>query len=101
MKFDLNTIIERVKESNIYYKSFIDEPHMDIGVLVLKPGQEDNQKPHSKDEIYFILHGDGYITIDDHKHPIIEKMFYFVRKNIKHYFSHNTKEIVVVYFFGC
>ncbi|MHA1984909.1 MAG: cupin domain-containing protein [Candidatus Hodarchaeales archaeon] len=74
---------------------------MDVGVLALKPEEEDDQTPHSKDELYFILHGDGYITIDEQKYPIKEKMFYLVKKHKKHNFSHNTKEIIAVYFFGC
>lgn len=101
MKFDLNTIIEQVKESDMYYKSFIEKMHMDVGVLVLRPGEEDNQKPHSKDEVYLILQGDGYLTIDSEKHPITEKMFYLVKKNKRHYFSDNTKDIIAVYFLGC
>ncbi|OLS20032.1 MAG: hypothetical protein HeimC3_42430 [Candidatus Heimdallarchaeota archaeon LC_3] len=101
MIFDFKSIVEQINQSNIYYKSFIDEPHMDMGMLVLKPGEEDDQKSHTKDEVYFIIQGNGYLTLNNQKFPIKEKSFYLVKKNTTHKFSNNTKSIIVVYFFGC
>ena len=101
MIFDFKEMVEAIRQSNTYYNSFIDAQNMDIGILVLKPGEEDIQKPHTKDEIYFILQGDGYMVIDKENVPIKEKTFYLIKKNTFHKFFSNKKEIIAIYFLGC
>ena len=98
--FDIESLINDIQESNTYYKSFIDTENMDVGVLHLKPDQEDNQLPHDKDEVYFILQGDGYFEIGNEIHKIVENRFYFVPKEIKHRLFANNKNIIAIYFFG-
>ena len=34
---------------------------MAVGVLFLKPGENDTQEPHDSDEIYYILDGNGFL----------------------------------------
>ena len=68
--------------------------------MVLQPGEEDTQEPHQSDEVYFILQGDGFLKINKKDFPISKNKMYFVGKNIEHYFHGNSKELVVLYFFG-
>ena len=70
------------------------------GILVLKPGEEDTQTPHDSDEVYYILKGNGYLKIKNKDYKISEGKVFFVRKDLEHYFFGNTKELVVLYFFG-
>ena len=69
-------------------------------MLVLQPGEKDTQVSHDSDEVYFILKGDGFLKIKYMDYPISENKIYFVGKNIEHFFHGNSKELVVLYFFG-
>jgi len=67
---------------------------------VLQPGEEDTQTPHDSDEVYYVVKGDGFLKINKKDYPISEGKMYFVQKDVAHYFFGNTKELIVLYFFG-
>lgn len=73
---------------------------MSAGILVLKPGQHDMQEPHDSDEMYYVITGDGYLKIGRTDHIVSEGKMFFVKKDTKHKFHGNTKELQVVYFFS-
>ncbi len=100
LDFDVDEYIEKIKNGNEYFHTFINRTNLAVGVLVLQPGEEDTQEPHENDEVYLILKGDGFLKIKDKDYPISKNKIYFVAKNIKHYFHQNSKELVVLYFFG-
>ena len=102
MKFEYNTAdyIKKIKKSNSYFHTFLDNESLAAGILSLKPGEEDTQEPHSSDEIYYVLEGNGYLKINKKDYKISPGMAYYVPKNVKHYFFGNTKQLVVLYFFG-
>jgi hypothetical protein len=47
----IEEIKKRIK-GPIPYAEFVRVPAMSYGVYVLKPGEEDKQRPHNEDEIY-------------------------------------------------
>jgi len=102
MKLDYNVskYIEKIKKSDEYFHTFINLETLAAGVLVLGPGEEDTQVPHKSDEVYFILNGDGFLKIKTKDYPIAPNKMFFVAKEVEHYFHGNTKELVVLYFFG-
>lgn len=102
MKLDYNIseYIEKIKNSKEYFYTFINRDTLAAGVLVLKPGEEDTQEPHESDEVYFIIQGNGFLRIKDKDYPVETNKLYFVGKNIDHYFHGNSKELIVLYFFG-
>ncbi|MFB5604063.1 MAG: cupin domain-containing protein, partial [Candidatus Nitrosomaritimum aestuariumsis] len=60
----------------------------------------DTQEPHQSDEVYFIIKGNGFLKIKNKDYPVEQNKMYFVGKEIEHYFHGNTKELIVLYFFG-
>ena len=102
MKLDFNVdeYIEKIKNENNYFHTFINRDTLAAGVLVLQPGEEDTQEPHENDEVYLILKGDGFLKIKNKDYIISKNKMYYVAKNIDHYFHGNSKELVVLYFFG-
>jgi mannose-6-phosphate isomerase-like protein (cupin superfamily) len=98
--FDVNEYIEKIKNSDNYFHTFINNENLAAGVLVLQPGEEDTQKPHDSDEVYFVIKGDGFLKIKDMDHPVSENKMYFVGKKVEHFFHDNSKELVVLYFFS-
>lgn len=98
--FNVNEYIEKIKKSNNYFHTFINNENLAAGVLVLQAGEEDTQEPHESDEVYFILKGDGFLKIKDTDYPVSENKMYYVEKMTEHFFHGNSKELVVLYFFG-
>lgn len=102
MKLDYNIseYVKKIKNSQESFHTFINRDTLAAGVLVLQPGEEDTQTPHESDEVYFIIRGNGFLRIKDKDYPIESNRLYFVGKKIEHYFYGNTKELIVLYFFG-
>ena len=100
LDFDTKQYIDEIKKTDNYFHTFINRDSLAAGVLVLQPGEEDTQAPHDSDEVYYIVKGDGFLKINKKDYPISEGKVYFVQKNVEHYFFGNTKELVVLYFFG-
>ena len=67
LEYDLDTYLEKIKNSSSYFHTFINKDSLAAGVLVLKPGEEDTQTPHDSDEVYYILSGNGFLRIKEKK----------------------------------
>ena len=100
LDYDVSKYIEKIKNSDEYFRTFINKQSLAAGVLVLQPGEEDTQEPHQSDEVYFIIKGNGFLKIKNKDYPVEQNKMYFVGKEIEHYFHGNTKELIVLYFFG-
>ena len=100
LEFDLANSLEKIKNGNSYFHTFINKDSLAAGVLVLQPGEEDTQTPHDSDEIYYVISGDGFLKIKDKDYKVSKDKFFFVAKDVEHYFHGNKKELKVLYFFG-
>lgn len=98
--FDTKEFIKKIKTSDTYFHTFINQENLAAGVLMLEPGQEDTQEPHDSDEVYYVVKGDGFIKIGKKDFAITEGMAYYVEKGVSHKFHGNKKDLVVLYFFG-
>jgi mannose-6-phosphate isomerase-like protein (cupin superfamily) len=100
LDFDLSSYFEKVKNSNSFFHTFINRDSLAVGLLVLKPGEEDTQTPHASDEVYYVISGNGFLKIKNKDYTVLKDKLFFVAKNVKHYFHGNTSELKVLYFFG-
>ena len=100
LDYDLDTYLEKIKNNNSYFHTFINKDSLAAGVLVLKPGEEDTQAPHDSDEVYYVISGNGFLKIKDKDYKVSKDKLFFVAKNVEHFFHGNTKELKVLYFFG-
>ncbi len=100
LNFDTKKYIDEIRKNDNYFHTFINRETLAAGVLVLQPGEEDTQTPHDSDEVYYVVKGDGFLKINKKDYPISEGKMYFVQKDVAHYFFGNTKELIVLYFFG-
>jgi mannose-6-phosphate isomerase-like protein (cupin superfamily) len=97
---DIRSLISKMELDNSGFLNFFDLQHLQAGILRLRPGELDTQEPHSLDEIYLVLEGDGFIEIGKQVHTIKKDLFIFVPAEVRHRFYGNTKEILVIYFFS-
>ena len=100
IKFDAAEYLNKLKTSNSYFHTFVNRESLAVGVIFLKPGENDTQDPHDSDEIYYILDGNGFLEINDVSYRIKKGSAYFVGKDTPHHFYGNTKNLSVLYFFG-
>ena len=100
IKFDTIEYLNKLKKNNSYFHTFINKKSLAVGVIFLKPGENDTQEPHDSDEIYYILDGNGFLQINDKSYRIKKEEIYFVAKDVPHHFYGNTKNLSVLYFFG-
>jgi len=92
--------LEKINKSSSYFHTFINRDSLAAGVLVLQPDEEDTQTPHSSDEVYYVIEGNGFLKIKNKNYKVSKDKLFFVAKDVEHYFHGNTKELKVLYFFG-
>jgi mannose-6-phosphate isomerase-like protein (cupin superfamily) len=97
----LEKLIAELDTANEYFLNVFKSKALDVGILRLKKGETDTQEPHSVDEVYFVIEGNGYIEIQDKIKPINRADFIFVPAKIHHRFVVGNKDLMVIYFFGC
>ncbi len=100
LEFDLSTYLGKIKKSGSYFHTFINRESLATGVLVLQPGEEDTQVPHTSDEVYYVIEGNGFLKIKDKDYKVSKDKVFFVAKDVEHNFHGNKKELKVLYFFG-
>ncbi|MGC2574039.1 MAG: cupin domain-containing protein, partial [Candidatus Nitrosopolaris sp.] len=54
------------------------------------PGENDTQEPHSVDEVYYVIQGNGFIKLNRKDHQIREGTSIFVPAKADHRFHANT-----------
>ena len=99
-EYDTETYLKQISNSNSYFNTFLSKDSLAVGILSLEPGDDDTQEPHDSDEIYYVLHGNGFLRINRIDYEIKPGKVFFVPKNVKHCFFGNTKKLTVLYFFG-
>ena len=97
---EMNEKIINMASDNSDFIDFFDLLHLQSGLLRLKPGQMDGQEPHSLDEIYLVLQGDGFIEIGKKSYVLKKDLFIYIPAKVEHRFYGNTQEIFVIYFFS-
>ena len=97
---EIRKLYSKMHLDNSDFLTFFDLDHLQVGILRLRPGEIDTQEPHSKDEVYFVLEGDGFIEIGNKSYEIKKDLFIYVPSEVKHRFHGNTQEILVLYFFS-
>ncbi len=100
LEFTLDSYLDKIKNSDSYFYTFINKDSLAAGVLVLEPGDTDTQTPHDSDEVYYVISGDGFLKIRDKDYNVAKDKLYFVKQGVEHFFHGNKTELVVLYFFG-
>ena len=97
----LEKVIAELDATNEYFLKVFKTKELDVGLLRLRKGETDTQEPHSVDEVYFVIEGNGHIEMEDKMKPVNHADFIFVPANVHHRFVVGNKDLIVLYFFGC
>jgi mannose-6-phosphate isomerase-like protein (cupin superfamily) len=96
--YELGKILSGMEDSKEdYFVDFLNTKSFEAGIIRLHKDQEDTQSTHSVDEIYYVIEGEGFISIDGKNHDIRQGTSIFIEANVKHNFHGNTRDLVVLY----
>jgi mannose-6-phosphate isomerase-like protein (cupin superfamily) len=98
--FELQDLVSRLEKEGGYFLDFLKIRDLEAGVIVLHPGEEDTQEPHSADELYYVIEGSGFMELGKSKRPVKKGSIIFVPARMHHWFYGNKEDLVVLYMFA-
>jgi mannose-6-phosphate isomerase-like protein (cupin superfamily) len=98
--FELNKLLSELDGQGGYFIDFINTRGIQAGIIRLHPGENDSQKPHSVDEVYYVIEGSGFIKLDGKDHEIRQGTSIFVPAKADHRFHGNKQDLVIFYALG-
>ncbi len=92
---------QRAESLNSYHE-FLRVPAMSAGLYVLPVGATDPQKPHSEDEIYYVVRGRARFKADKDKEDreVSAGSVIFVAAQVEHRFYDVAEELAVLVVFA-
>jgi mannose-6-phosphate isomerase-like protein (cupin superfamily) len=98
--FDLSELRAARERGGGLYHEFLRVPDLSAGLYVLAVGGADPQRPHTEDEIYYIVAGRGAIQIGDDSFPVQAGSVVFVPSGVVHRFHTIAEELSILVVFG-
>jgi mannose-6-phosphate isomerase-like protein (cupin superfamily) len=98
--FELNKFLSELDGQGGYFIDFISTRGIEAGIIRLHAGENDTQKPHSVDEVYYVIEGNGFIKLDGKDHEIRQGTSIFVPAKADHRFHGNKQDLVIFYALG-
>lgn len=94
-----NLIVEQVVSERPYLE-FLRKETMSLGLYALPVDGVDLQQPHNEDEVYYIVSGQGQITVGDETQLVQPGSIIFVAAQVPHKFHTITEDLKILVFFA-
>jgi mannose-6-phosphate isomerase-like protein (cupin superfamily) len=98
--FELQDLVKKLEKDGGYFLDFLKVRDLEAGIIMLHPGEEDTQEPHSADELYYVIEGSGYMELGKNKRAVKKGSIVFVPARMHHRFYGNKEDLVVLYMFA-
>ncbi len=98
--FELSHLIDQQDQSRQAYLEFLRVPLLSAGLYMLAAGAVDMQKPHTEDEVYYVISGRGFIQVGSESRPVEAGTLVYVKANVEHRFHTITEDLRVLVFFA-
>jgi mannose-6-phosphate isomerase-like protein (cupin superfamily) len=98
--FDLSTILAEREKSNRPWLEFLRVPALSTGVYHLRAGQADQQRPHTEDEVYYVLSGRASFRAGQEQQTVGPGSLIFVERLVEHRFYDVTEDLTVLVVFA-
>ncbi len=102
--FDVARLISQQKNIGKPYLEFLRVPALSAGVYVLRAGEEDKQRPHAEDEIYYVVRGRAQFRIIENRTPRDQEVapgaILYVPAHVEHRFHDITEDLSVLVLFA-
>ena len=98
--FTLEQLLVDRENAKKSYLEFLRMPDLSTGLYVLEVGATDPQQPHTEDEVYIVMKGQGKIRVADEVHPVTAGSVVYVQANVEHRFFEIEERLEVLVFFA-
>jgi quercetin dioxygenase-like cupin family protein len=98
--FELSQLLSAQERASVRYQEFLRHPSLSMGVYSLAAGAVDPQQPHTEDEVYYIIGGQGAIRVGDEDRPVQAGSVIFVAANVPHHFHSISEDLTILVFFA-
>jgi mannose-6-phosphate isomerase-like protein (cupin superfamily) len=98
--FSLDELLRQRLAADRRYLEFLRVPALSCGVYVLAAGAVDPQKPHTEDEVYYVIRGAARMMLGEEDRPVAPGDVIFVSARQEHRFHSITEELVMLVMFA-
>jgi mannose-6-phosphate isomerase-like protein (cupin superfamily) len=98
--FELSQLLSAHDRASVRYQEFLRHPSLSMGLYTLPAGAADPQQPHTEDEVYYILSGQGSIQVGDEDRAVQAGSVIFVAATVPHRFHSITQDLSILVFFA-
>src|ERR1700676_2498250 len=98
--FNLRNLLTAREQTGQPWLEFLRAPSLSMGVYHLKAGQADPQKPHTEDEVYYVVSGWSRFRSAAEVVPVEPGTVLFVERGVEHHFFDVTEDLTVLVFFA-
>ena len=98
--FEMDDLITEQAAGKRPYLEFLKEPSLSCGLYVLAAGSVDKQQPHLEDEVYYVIHGKGQISVGDEIRDVQPGSVVYVAAHVEHRFHDIREELKILVFFA-
>ena len=94
-----DVLAEQAARGRLYHE-FLRVPDVSAGLYVLEAGATDPQKPHTEDELYYVVRGRARVTVGDVTRPVRQGSLIFVAATVPHRFHDIEERLELLVMFG-
>jgi mannose-6-phosphate isomerase-like protein (cupin superfamily) len=98
--FEIDQLIAEQAAGERPYLEFLRRDSMSLGLYALPASGDDPQQPHHEDEVYYIVSGQGQITVGEETQPVQPGSIVFVAAHVPHKFHDITEDLKILVFFA-
>jgi len=82
------------------YHEFLSVPDLSAGLYVLDAGATDPQRPHTEDELYYVVAGVARVTVGEEARSVVRGSLIFVAAGVPHRFHDIVERLELLVIFG-
>ena len=97
---EIADIIAQQKRGDRPYHEFFRTQSLSLGLYVLPAGEKDPQGPHTEEEVYYVLEGQGIVRVDEEDRPVSAGSTVFVGVGVEHRFHSITQDLKILVFWA-
>ena len=98
--FELKDLLAQREAARVPYLEFLHVPDLSVGLYVLAAGEPDRQRPHTEDEVYYVVSGRAKVTVGDEVRDVGPGSIIFVAAAVPHTFHDIREDLVLFVAFG-
>jgi quercetin dioxygenase-like cupin family protein len=98
--FDLSVVIAEREQAGTAWLEFLRAGSLSMGVYHLRAGQEDPQRPHTEDEVYYVVAGRARFQAGAEVRDVGPGSILFVERLAEHHFLDVAEDLTALVFFA-